>query len=342
MLTVYSDDHHHHHATAEFSDGRLIPPYEVPARATQILAHLQAAQLGPMIAPEDMGFDPILRVHDPAYVEFLQTAWTDWSHLRGPCDALPFTWPGAPRHRDRIPTAIDARLGYYAFDSGTPITQGTWTAAYSAAQVALTAQRQLATQPAVFALCRPPGHHATQDRYGGYCFLNNGAIAAQALLDAGADRVAILDIDYHHGNGTQSIFYDRADVLFVSIHANPDQEYPFFWGYADERGHHNGDGFTRNYPLPLGTTWPIYAEALDDALRHIQHYRPAALIVSLGLDTSHTDPLAQFHLELIHYQRIGASLATLTCPTLFVLEGGYALDDIGSYTVALLKAFSDV
>ncbi len=216
MLTIYSDAHRCHHAAAELVDGKMLPPFEMPRRADMVLAQVQMSGLGRVIEPEDIGINPVLRVHDEAYIFFLQTAWKAWVLEHGCYDALPLNWPVRTMWGDRIPEAIDGKLGYYSFDAGTPITAGTWDAVSTAAQVALTGQRRVAQgERAVFALCRPPGHHAARNLLGGYCYLNNGAIAAQAFRDGGADRVAVLDVDYHYGNGTQDIFYNRSDVLFL-------------------------------------------------------------------------------------------------------------------------------
>ena len=233
-------------------------------------------------------------------------------------------------------------MGYYSFDAGTPITAGTWQAAQSSADVAVTAAKLLAEggHPAIFALCRPPGHHAAADLYGGYCFLNNAAIAAQYLIDGGAERVAILDVDYHHGNGTQAIFYDRPDVLFLSLHGDPREEYPFFLGWADERGDGPGEGFNVNYPLPWGTGFPAWSEALEDACKRVADYAPDVLLVSLGVDTFKGDPISKFRLESDDFTTYGARIARLGLPTLFVMEGGYAVEQVGVNTVNVLQGFA--
>ena len=192
---------------------------------------------------------------------------------------------------------------------------------------------------AAFALCRPPGHHASRDNFGGYCFLNNAAIAAQRLRDQGAARVAILDVDYHHGNGTQAIFYDRGDVMFVSLHGDPADEYPYFLGYADETGDGDGAGRTRNYPLPRGTAWAAYGPALADAVQQLQAFAPDALVISLGVDTFEQDPISKFKLRHDDYFRIGEAIARVDAPTLFVMEGGYAVDEIGVNAVNVLEGF---
>jgi acetoin utilization deacetylase AcuC-like enzyme len=341
MITIYSQDHRYQDAQFELIDGKFVPPFENPKRADLVLAQVQSAGLGDILSPTQFGLDPILRVHDRGFVMFLQTAWQDWAAAHGESDALPLNWATRTMRHDRIPEAIDGKLSYYSFDAGTPITSGTWRAITAAADVALTAQARLTNQQerAVFALCRPPGHHAARDFYGGYCFFNNAAIAAQALQDSGAERVAILDVDYHHGNGTQAIFYDRADVLFVSIHADPSQEYPYFLGYADETDIGQGDGFNRNYPLRWGTDWSQYSEALTAAIATIRQYSPDALVVSLGVDTFEHDPISKFRLKQDDYRRMGEAIATIGQPTLFVMEGGYAVDEIGINAVTLLLGF---
>ena len=250
MLTIYSDDHHLHHGAAELIDGTFKPCFEMPSRADMVLARAKAVKLGPIAAPRDFGLDPVRRVHSEGFVRFLQNAWSDWTALGRSHDMLPMTWP-VRRLRDVEPDTIDGKLGYYSFDAGAPITAGTWKAITASANVALTGQAELAKGArGVFSLCRPPGHHAAADYIGGYCYLNNAAIAAQAMLDQGASRVAILDVDYHHGNGTQDIFYDRGDVLFTSIHGDPRFEYPYFLGFADEKG--VGVGRRLQLQLPAG------------------------------------------------------------------------------------------
>jgi acetoin utilization deacetylase AcuC-like enzyme len=242
--------------------------------------------------------------------------------------------------RDRIPEVIDGKLSYFSIDAGTPITSGTWTAITSAANVALTGAGMVdAGERAVFALCRPPGHHAGSDFYGGYCFFNNAAIAAQEFRESGAERVAILDVDYHHGNGTQEIFYTRPDVFTVSLHADPRQEYPFFLGFADEIGESAGEGFHLNLPLPWGTAWSTYTPALDTAIQRIRDYGADVVVVSLGVDTFEQDPISKFKLKHDDYLQTGRMIASLGLPTLFVMEGGYAVEALGVNAVNVLQGF---
>ena len=339
MLTYYSDDHHLHHGKCELIDGQLMPCFEKPQRADHILARVKNRHLGDVRAPKDFGLAPIERIHSKAYLDFFQGAWARWQAQGGQGDLLPFTWPARTLRR-MIPNDLHGQLGYYSFDGGAPITAGTWQAAYSAAQVALSAQREIANGArGAFALCRPPGHHAAGDLMGGYCYLNNAAIAAQAFLDQGRSKVAILDVDYHHGNGTQDIFYRRGDVLFASIHGDPAEEFPFFLGYADEHGEGAGEGCNHNYPLPMGSSWEVWNQALEQACRRIAEYGAEVLVVSLGVDTYMEDPISQFKLDSPDYLAMGRRIAALGLPTLFVMEGGYAVEAIGVNAVNVLEGF---
>ena len=339
MKTVHTDDHRLHDARNELSFGEFVPMHEMPRRVEIIIARVREAGLGPVLPPRDFGLDPILRVHDAGLVRFLETAHEDWRKCHGGTEAIPISWL-ARGMRGVVPESIHGKLAYYALDACTPITATTWDAVRASANVALTGQGLVAGgEGAAFALCRPPGHHAAKDLYGGYCFLNNAAIAAQAFRDGGAARVAILDVDYHHGNGTQAIFYDRADVLFASLHGHPAQEYPYFLGYEEEKGEGAGEGFNLNYPLRHGTGWAVYEPALVDALRQIEAYGPDVLVVSLGVDTYKADPISHFKLESEHYLRIGERIAGLRAPTLFVMEGGYAVEEIGINAVNVLTGF---
>jgi acetoin utilization deacetylase AcuC-like enzyme len=206
--------------------------------------------------------------------------------------------------------------------------------------VALTgAKALLEGERGVFSLCRPPGHHAALDMYGGYCFLNNAAIAAQYLRDHGAERVAILDIDFHHGNGTQDIFYARDDVLFCSLHGDPEDAFPHFLGYADEAGSGLGTGYNRNYPMPPGTPFAQWREALADALDRVGEFSPQYVVVSLGVDAFENDPLSFFKLTSPDFLTTGQMIGALDIPTLFVMEGGYDVDEVGVNVVNVLKGF---
>ena len=339
MITVYSDDHKLRNVRTELYGGLLVPPHECPERVGYVLDRVRATGLGDVVAPIAHGLDPVLRVHDAAYVEFLSRAWRDWEATGSKGEAIPDCWP-ARRMTQRRPTSIVGQLGYYAMAAETSIGPGTWEAARSAADVALTAATRIVEgDRAAFALCRPPGHHAAHDLYGGYCFLNNAAIAAQSLRDRGAARVAILDVDFHHGNGTQDIFYKRDDVLFVSLHGDPLDAFPYFSGHADETGAGAGQGCTLNLPLPSGASYPTWAAALETGLARVRHFRPDAVVVSLGVDTYEGDPISFFKLRSDDFRSYGAMIATLGAPTLFVLEGGYAVAEIGVNVVNVLSGY---
>ena len=341
MRTVYSPEHRLHHPRQELSDGRLVAAVEVPARAEMAFEAVTAAGIGAVVEPEPVSPALLARVHAPGYLEFLEGFWGRWRAAGRAYDALPLAWP-VPGLRRILPRDIDGQLSYYSFDAGTPLTPGTWQAALAGASVAATAAKLIAEgDGAAFALCRPPGHHAAADYFGGYCFLNNAAIAAECLLDRGAARVAILDLDYHHGNGTQSIFYDRGEVLFVSLHADPRDEYPFFLGHRDETGVGAGAGCNVNLPLPLGTDYAAYKAAFGQAAARIAGSGAEALVVSLGLDTYEGDPISKFRLKSEDYLDLGGRLAGLRLPTLIVFEGGYAIDALGANLVNVLTGFEN-
>jgi acetoin utilization deacetylase AcuC-like enzyme len=252
---------------------------------------------------------------------------------------MAFAWP-VRRLTGGRPEGIEAQLGWYSFAADCSIAAGTWAAVEGSAAIAQTAASLvLDGAPSSFARCRPPGHHASRDQFGGYCYLNNAAIAAQRLRDGGHDRVAILDVDYHHGNGTQDIFYDRADVPFVSIHADPVVEFPYFLGHAEQIGDGPGEGATRNLPLPHGTGPDEWFAALDDALRWLDGQAATATVVSLGVDTFHDDPISQFTLGTADFDRLGARLRDLATPAVFVLEGGYATDALGDHIRRVLTGY---
>lgn len=340
MQIVYSDRHRVHRGEHEFFRGELVPCFEKPERADFVLAALSERRIGPVREPRSFGIAALERVHSPRYLRFLERAWREWSALGQTRDALPAVWPIRGFRDDVEPANFIAQLGLYSFDSGTPLTAGTWEAACLGADIALTAQALVqGGEPAAFALSRPPGHHAGADFLGGYCFVNNAAVAAQAFVDAGVARVAVLDVDYHHGNGTQSIFYERADVLFQSIHGDPRTEYPFYLGHADETGRGAGLGYNRNYPLPAGSSNERWFEALGEACGRIRAHRPGALVVSLGVDTFAGDPISTFQLQAPEYRRLGRELAALGLPTVFILEGGYAVAEIGENVAEVLAAF---
>ena len=334
MRSFFSDRQLVHAPAVELHNGAFAPFAEHPGRVRSMLA-----ALGPVEEAHDHGDAPLLRVHPQDYLDFLKSAYADWRAAGRPGDAAGYAWP-VVRRRPLALDRIDAKLGRYSYDASTPIAEGTYESAYWSAQTALSALHAvLAGDPAAFALCRPPGHHCGADYMGGYCYLNSVAVAAEAAIAAGRRRVVILDIDYHHGNGTQDIFYARGDVFFASIHADPVTDYPFYWGHADETGEGEGEGATLNLPLPRGTALGQFEPALDTALSRIAAFAPDLLICSYGADTYSGDPISHFRLETEDYPRIARRIAALAVPTLVVMEGGYAVDRLGANVAAFLEGF---
>ncbi|MBT0569916.1 histone deacetylase family protein [Curvibacter sp. CHRR-16] len=344
MITFFNHLHAAHQGRMEMFRGRLVPCYEVPNRADYVLQELQVRPLGAVQQPAQWADSHIERIHEKPYLDFLCTAWDRWLALdsaNAEVDILPSVWPGPTLRRDVQPQNFSAQVGLYCFDAGTPLTAGTWQAARAGADCALSAaQAVLDGEKLSFALSRPPGHHAGANFYGGYCFLNNAAIAAEHLRQGGAEKVAVLDIDYHHGNGTQACFYDRSDVFFASVHGDPVTEYPFYLGYADETGVAAGVGANLNIPLPRGTDYARWAQALDAALDAITRYGVQALVLSLGMDTFEGDPISGFKLRSDDYFQVGARLARLALPVVVIFEGGYAVREVGINAVNLLHGLA--
>lgn len=361
MKVFHSPDHAQHTPPFEiFDGGEKIANFETPERMERILTALRADGRYEIVPPEDFGLDPIRAVHDPAYLDFLRTAFDEW--LAEPTDyertaLLPATFP-LPGPRGHVPRSLLGRAGYYMSDLSAPIVAGTYPAALASAHCALSGAKELAkskwflengktgdsnsqlpvtTHHSAFALCRPPGHHAGRANCAGYCYLNNAAIAAHWLTQFGP--VAVLDIDYHAGNGTQDIFYERADVLTVSIHADPDFEYPYYAGYADQTGSGPGLGFHQNYPLPFGADDSAYLQTLEKALERIAAYRPKTLVVSAGMDIYGEDPLGKIRVTREGIRQIGTAISGLKLPTLMVMEGGYNNEALGLNVCAFLDAF---
>ena len=344
MITFYNPHHALHQGQFEMYRGALVPGHEVPARADHVLAELKLRELGEVLNPRPFGAEALQSIHAARYLGFLETAWEQWVALdpaNADKDALPSVWPTRSFRTDMEPDNFAARMGLYSVDAGTPLTSGTWVAARAGAECALSAA-QLVVEGgrSAFALSRPPGHHAGADFFGGYCFLNNAALAAQHLRNSGMERVAVLDVDYHHGNGTQAIFYDRPDVFFASLHGDPRTEYPFFLGYADEIGQGAGLGANLNLPMARGTDYAQWAAALEVALAAITRFGAQALVVSLGVDTFAQDPISGFALQSEDYLRMGERIAKLGLPTALVFEGGYAVDAVGVNAVNVLQAFA--
>lgn len=338
MKVFYSDAHRQHNPPFELFEGGVRMPYlENPERMERILSVLKDRT--EILAPIDFGLDPILAVHDADYVDFLRTAYREWTQEKTDYEKtalLPATFP--PRGCSHRPKSLLGRAGYYMFDLSAPIMEGTYPAALGSANCALSGAKAIAEgERAAFALCRPPGHHAGRSFCGGYCYFNNASIAADWLSKMG--KVAILDIDYHAGNGTQDIFYQRGDVLTISIHADPDSEYPAFCGYADETGAGKGSGLHRNFPLPAGSDDKQYLSALEEAIDLIQSFAPEYLVLSAGMDLYSGDPLGKFRVTRDGIREVGARIAKLGLPTLIVMEGGYNNAALGENIAALLGEF---
>ncbi|OJF92100.1 histone deacetylase family protein [Pararhizobium antarcticum] len=340
MKTVFSPRHLGHADQVELVAGAIVPGFELPSRAEYVVDRIKTVGLGPVLPPAVHDLSTAHKVHRKDYLDFLPTIWDRWTAEGRSGTALPFTWPTRGLRGDAPPEFIDGLLGYYSFDAGCGVVEGTWDAIKSSHDVALTAAGLVqAGDRAAFALCRPPGHHAGAGFMGGYCYINNAAVAAQWFRDNGARRVSILDVDYHHGNGTQEIFYSRADVQVINLHADPMQEYPYFLGHADERGAGAGEGYNLNYPMRFGTSWETWSASLDDACDRLLAYQPDVVVVSLGVDTFEKDPISKFKLKTEDFPKIGARIARLDLPTLFVMEGGYAVAEIGVNAAGVLTGF---
>lgn len=339
-MLVFSTEVHRGHAPADphLFAGRLVPPSEVPRRADVILEALSGAALADRRDPTPVDPSLMAEVHTSEYLSFLETAHDRWLQRTGQAtgEALPFVRPYL-RHPSAPGIDVLAQLGRFSHDAD-PILAGTWAAAVAAASCAVSAvESALGGAPGAYALTRPPGHHAAPDSFGGYCYLNNVAIGAVAARRRGA-RVAVLDVDAHAGNGTQAVFWESPNVLTVSVHADPAREYPYFHGFADERGASSGAGYNLNLPLPPGTRWSSYAEALDQACGRLADHGPDLVVVALGVDTATEDGV--FALAGDDYRRLGARLADIGRPVAFVQEGGYDLGVLGHNVAAVLDGFA--
>lgn len=337
MKVIFSTEQLAHNPRQFLSSGAPEPNPEQPARAERLLDAALASGLE-LERPDDMGDAVISAVHSEKYLHFLQNIYPRWSRIDGASEeVLPNVHPIS--RADGYPRSAVGQVGYHIYDSSCPIAEKTWhSARWSAMTAAHAAQQLLAGTNECYALARPPGHHASQDMAGGFCYLNNSAIAAKHLLTS-LDRVAIVDVDVHHGNGTQRIFYERNDVLTVSIHADPIRFYPFFWGYADETGIGGGDGFNINFPLPRGTDDKEYLQTLTAALEKVTTFSPQAIVIALGLDAHESDPFKGMNVSTQGFGKIGAMLGALGLPTVLVQEGGYLSDALGGNLVSFLTGF---
>lgn len=286
----------------------------------------------------DSGRGPLQAVHTAGYLTFIEHAWSRRGEISAESEELLTTQFARPQMQ-RLPDSLSGQLGYYTSDTSTPLRAGTWNAIYGSAQCAVAAADAAVTDRFAYALCRPPGHHAYADCAGGFCYINNTAVAAQRMSTELDDRVAVLDIDVHHGNGTQGIFFERADVLTISVHADPNSFFPYYSGYADEIGTGPGCGYNLNLPLPHDRGDPIFLAAINQALARIAGYRPAGLVVALGLDASEHDPYGVLRVTTAGFARVAEAIARFAVPTAIVQEGGYAGPALGLNLVTFLRHF---
>lgn len=337
MISVFDDAQRAHDPQFFLSSGAAHSCPEKPARIDALLSAVSRLG-GPVVQAPDAGMAPIRAVHSDRYLTFLQTIHRRWSRIEGAsAEVIANIHPNS--FADGYPLSAVGQAGFHMTDTSCPISAQTWGAAYASAQTAIHgADLVLSGARMVYALCRPPGHHAVAERAGGFCYLNNSAIAAQRLTAAG-QRVAVLDVDLHHGNGTQGIFFDRGDVLTVSIHAHPERFYPFFWGYATETGEASGVGANLNLPLPRGTGDAGFLLALGQALEKITVWGVDVLVLALGLDAFEGDPFAGLTVSTSGFGQIGALVASLGLPTVAVQEGGYLCPQLGDNLAAVLRAW---
>lgn len=347
---VWDERHWLHRPDGEIWAGVRVPSADTPDRITNLRHALEAAGAG-LQGPAEHGDAPLERVHDPEYLRFLAEAYDEWvaaGLVEDPGQnrvvpyvfALPQVTSGRPAP---VPAAGWARAGRYAFDTMTLIGPGTHAAARAAVDVALSAaDLVLDGHRAAYAACRPPGHHAGEALYGGGCFLNNAAVAAQWMRDHQARTVAVVDLDGRHGNGTQEIFYQRPDVYVASVHADPGQGcFPHFTGFYHERGGGPGEGFNRNIALPAGAGDPQWVDAVTAIVREVRSFGPDALVVSLGVDAAVEDPENPLGVTGAAFAEAARLLESLDVPTLFVQEGGFDPLALGRHTVGVLMAFED-
>lgn len=344
MRAFYHPDQALHAPQQYMRFGRVVRARDLPERTERLLQALAGRGI-PVETPPPVGMDPILAVHTADYVEFLRTAWDQWQTLpedRGP-EVWPATfpyWSGRPERRARPaprPTGLLGRLGWYLGDMSVPLDAHSWTSIRQSAETAVAGAEAVADGAGLaYALCRPSGHHARADRASGFCYLNNSAIAA-ARLALRFGRVAVLDVDAHHGDGTQQIFYDRPDVLTASIHADPADYYPFYTGYADEAGAGAGAGANLNLPLPHGSGTGAMQAALQLAAEAIRKFDAQALVVALGFDAHRADPIGVLALDSGDFAAIGEAVSRLDLPTLVVQEGGYGIDVLDPSLTAFLQ-----
>lgn len=337
MKTVFEEIQRSHDPQMFLSSGAPKPCPEKPARIDALLTAVHRMGL-PVLPPTDQGMDPIRAIHPDRYLAFLETIHGRWSKIEGAsAEVVPNVHPSS--RTDGYPKSAVGQAGFHMTDTSCPIGPKTWAAAYASAQTAVSAtDLVLAGDRAAYALCRPPGHHCFAELAGGFCYLANSAIAAERLTRAGR-KVAVLDVDLHHGNGTQGIFYDRGDVLTVSVHAHPERFYPFFWGYPDERGAGAGEGTNLNLALERGTGDAGFIDALDHGLDCIARFGADTLVLALGLDAFIGDPFAGLAVTTAGFRKIGSIIAGTGLPTVIVQEGGYLCPELADNLEAVLGAW---
>jgi acetoin utilization deacetylase AcuC-like enzyme len=336
MIALHAPQSRLHDPQFFLSTGTQRPCPEKPSRIDALLQGLASLGLTPQ-EPQDHGMDAIAAIHPERYLTFLQTIHSRWTRTPGAsAEVIPNIHPRS--RADGYPLSAVGQAGFHMTDTSAPIGPHTWEAAYASAQCAIHGAELLLQGQTAYALCRPPGHHAFTDLAGGFCYLNNTAIAAQLLALQGR-KVAVLDVDLHHGNGTQGIFYDRPDVLTVSLHAHPERFYPFFWGYPDEQGEGPGQGANLNFAMPRGTPDRGFQHQLDRALTAIAAWGADTLVLALGLDAFVGDPFAGLGVTTQGFAHIGRMIHSARLPTLIVQEGGYLCPELGDNLAAVLKAW---
>jgi acetoin utilization deacetylase AcuC-like enzyme len=339
MLVLHSPASPLHDPAGYFRRGQTVAHPEQAERYRVLRAAVEEAG-HQVVETGDHGIEPLRAVHSDSYLDLFSTIWDRRHELPGVGEEVLTGHFARPQMHAR-PEGLLGLLGYHMADTSTPVRAGTWQAIYGSAQAAVSAADAALEHGAAYALCRPPGHHAYADSAGGFCFLNNTAIAAERLLAETGGPIAILDIDVHHGNGTQGIFYRRGDVLTVSVHADPSNYFPFYTGYAGERGEGSGEEANINLPLPEGSGDDIWLETIGEGLRAVAEFRPAALVIALGFDASEHDPIGAFKVTTDGFARAARAIAAAHPTILLVQEGGYLCNALPQNLVAFLKAFED-
>jgi len=337
MLTYFHPQQLLHHPRSYLSRGQMRTPQEIPERAARLVAASKALGFD-VRQPADFGIAPLAAVHDMNYLRFLEQAHRSWKKMPGDWgdEVMSNIYVREP---NRL-RGVLAQAARYLADGSCPVGADTWRSAYWSAQSALAAAAAInGGARETYALCRPPGHHARADSAGGFCYLNNAAIAAQALRSRFA-RVAILDTDMHHGQGVQEIFYDRNDVLYLSIHGDPTNFYPVVMGYEDEQGVGAGNGFNLNFPMPHGSTEQVFFDMVDNAVRALHRFEPDVLVLALGFDIYKDDPQSQVAVTTAGFERLGSAIGALDLPTVIVQEGGYHIDSLEANARAFFGGFA--